>query len=132
MFNQLKEEWKRTPITIMIGILCLFSVIGMIGLSWRRLGTPEEINTTNKSYTNNSQWQAMIMVPGKDLPFTVEQFLYRAPEGDDFVQRTNKKINELRGRCIFWTEAKTEKSDYTIINCVKERIDEAAYKKSEP
>lgn len=132
MLNQLKEEWKRTPITIMIGIISLISVIGMIGLSWRRIGTPEEINTTNKSYTNNSQWQAMIMVPGKNLPFVVEHFAYHNPDTGDFVTRLNKKINELHAQCIYWTESRTDRSDYVIINCVKEKIDEEGYKKSEP
>jgi hypothetical protein len=108
-----------------IVILCLtVIVICLTALTWRRIGTPERVenHVVNKYDQSHNQWQATMVFPNQNFPFTYSSFTYEAPSRDldeTWEGYTARLKTDLDSRCTFWYSALTVTGSSAVINCYK-------------
>lgn len=125
MFQVLREEFRKTPISISLALMGLIMICVSSGMIWQRISTPETTNNTIKNYQNNGQWQATIVYPNKTLPLEITHFHYTLERkifaSDEEV--ANKKMLDLSKQCLWWNETTVPGAgpEYVIITCFREK-----------
>lgn len=109
----------------LLGTLIVFMIAS--GVIWRRVSTPEKIETTvnNKYDQSHNQWQATVIFPDKNIPFEYSSFVYtvsdiREPSvfSQEDAVRVNTRIKEdLDSRCTIWNQVLSVTKYVFVVGC---------------
>lgn len=121
MFKRFIDEATKAPISATFGLIGFILIVVSIGVSWQRLGTPEQTDVTNNHYTNNSQWQATVVFPNRGIPLEIEHFNYQIPNQGSVTFQADTMRKELSDRCLWWIPTTTATYRILIISCFKEK-----------
>lgn len=130
MWEKLRTEGPM----VLLWTLAITAILCCTLLLWKRAGTPEKIDYHTTSYTDKSQWQAMMVLPSGEFPFQIDHFIYDIEENlpKDEQSNATAMLDYLKGRCLFWissTEPYRSSGRRQIIQCFNKRTELKKFEK---
>lgn len=128
------EKLKENGPMFLLWTLAMTVLLCSTALLWKRAGTPEKADYHTTTYTDKSQWQAMMVLPNGEFPFQIDQFVYDAGDTNLKVEETQADaiLNFLKGRCLFWIispEPYTNANKRQVVQCFTKRAELKKFEK---